>query len=29
LSWAANQAKPAEKKVTATEFAELQGKHNH
>jgi trigger factor len=29
LSWAASQAKPNEKKVTAAEFAELQGKHNH
>jgi len=29
LSWAASQAKPKEKKVTAAEFAELQGKHNH
>jgi trigger factor len=29
LSWAASQAKPKENKVTAAEFAELQGKHNH
>jgi trigger factor len=29
LSTAASQAKPKEKKVTAAEFAELQGKHNH
>jgi hypothetical protein len=29
LSWAGSQAKPKEKKVTASEFTELQGKHNH
>jgi trigger factor len=29
LEWAGKQANPVEKKVTATEFAELQGKHNH
>lgn len=29
LAWAGSQAKPAEKKVTAAEFAELQGKHKH
>ncbi|MEY3351255.1 MAG: trigger factor [Bacteroidota bacterium] len=29
LTWAASQAKPTEKKVTAKEFAELQGKHQH
>ncbi len=29
LAWAASQAKPTENKVTAAEFAELQGKHNH
>ena len=29
LAWAGSQAKPAEKKVTASEFAELQGKHKH
>jgi len=29
LAWAGSQAKPVEKKVTAAEFAELQGKHNH
>lgn len=29
LEWAASQAKPVEKKVTASEFAALQSKHNH
>lgn len=29
LAWAASQAKPTEHKVTAAEFAALQGKHNH
>ncbi len=29
LQWGAAQAKPAEKKVTAAEFMELQSKHNH
>ena len=29
LAWAAGQAKPTEKTVSATEFAELQGKHQH
>jgi len=29
LSWAGSQAKPAENKVTAAEFADLQGKHKH
>ena len=29
LSWAASQAKPIEKKLTAAEFMALQEKHNH
>lgn len=29
LAWAASQAKPTTQKVTAVEFAGLQGKHNH
>jgi hypothetical protein len=29
LEWAAKQATPQEKKVSASEFAELQSKHNH
>jgi len=29
LAWAGTQAKPGENKVSATEFAELQGKHKH
>jgi len=29
LAWAAGQVKPTEKTVSATEFAELQGKHQH
>jgi trigger factor len=29
LEWAAKQATPKEKKVSAAEFAELQAKHNH
>jgi hypothetical protein len=29
LAWAASQAKPVEKKMTAAEFLALQEKHNH